>query len=394
VKGVVVSEVADINPKAAATLRPDDLIAFVGMADLDPVSGRARDSERRPYSEVARGYTAFRSGDLLLAKITPCFENMKIGQAETSTPFAVGSTEFHVLRPREGRLDARYLLHFLRQQSVLTAGRARMTGSGGQRRVPAQFLADLRLPLPPIEEQRRIAAVLDAADALRAKRRQALAKLDTLTQAIFLDMFGDPRSGSSYPRRSLGEISVKFSDGPFGSNLKSVHYISNGVRVIRLQNIGAGKFVDDDRAFVSADHFSALRKHECRPGDILIGTLGDPNLRACIQPPWLEQALNKADCVQMRVDPSLATPEWACALLNFPGTEALAHSLVKGQTRARISMGRLRDLEVPVPPIDDQLRFASAASGVRRGVDLQQVASARMDALFLALQQRAFSGEL
>jgi type I restriction enzyme, S subunit len=193
--------------------------------------------------------------------------------------------------------------------------------------------------------------VLDQAEALRAKRRAALAQLDSLTQSLFLDLFGDPSTNpKGWPCKPVGELASKFSDGPFGSNLKSEHYTETGVRVVRLQNIGVGVLLDDDAAYISERHFGELRKHECLPGDVLIGTLGDPNLRACIQPAWLRVALNKADCVQLRPDERVANATYICALLNQPATERMAQDLMYGQTRVRISMGRLLGLEVPVPP--------------------------------------------
>jgi len=395
VEAAPISDVADVNPELSTMPAADEELAFVGMADLDPATAVARNAEVRPYREVFKAYTPFEDGDVLLAKITPCFENMKIGQARTSTRLAFGSTEFHVIRAVEARLDRRYLLHFLRQRWVLELGALRMTGSAGQRRVPERFLDELEIPLPPIEEQRRIAVVLDAVEDLRARRRLSLVKLEALTQAIFIDMFGDPLSNPrGFAFRPLGFMAVKFSDGPFGSNLKSDHYVGEGVRVVRLQNIGVGEFRDADAAFISESHFEALRKHECRPGDVLVGTLGDPNLRACIQPDWLPLALNKADCVQIRVDPSVATNEWMSALLNCPATEVKAQSLVKGQTRSRISMGRLRGLEVPVPSLQKQQEFASHVAKVRHASIRATASQWRMDRLFASVEQRAFRGEL
>ena len=295
------------------------------------------------------------------------------------------------LRARS-HLDDRYLWHWT------TAAAPELTAKGRGAtflQVNKADISKLEIPLPPIDEQRRIAAVLDAADALRAKRREALAKLDTLAQAIFIDMFGDPAANPMrWPTMPLGRLALKFSDGPFGSNLKSDHYQDSGVRVVRLQNIGSGEFVDDVAAYISDEHFTTLRKHECRPGDVLVATMGDPNLRACIQPGWLNVALNKADCVQIRVDPTIATNHWLCVLLNHPSTEDMARSLVRGQTRSRISMGRLRELEVPVPPVDLQDQF-----GQRRTVAMAQTqrgheSSTSLNRLFGSLQQRAFRGEL
>ncbi len=167
-----------------------------------------------------------------------------------------------------------------------------------------------------------------------------------------------------------------------------------GVRVVRLQNIGVGRFIDAEAAFVTPEHFASLLKHECLPGDVLIGTLGDPNLRACIQPAEIRKALNKADCVQMRVDPAVAHEAWACWLLNMPGTLSLATSRMHGQTRTRIAMGQLRELTVPAPPIALQREFAARLKKVeaeRR--DVRRAISAEDD-LFSSLQSRAFRGEL
>ncbi|HUP70052.1 MAG TPA: restriction endonuclease subunit S [Acidimicrobiales bacterium] len=306
----------------------------------------------------------------------------------------MASTGFAVLRPRAGVVDSRYLFHWVRSPSFIGEMTRRATGASYPA-VSDRIVKASELPLPPIEEQRRIAAVLDQADELRSKRRDSFALVDSLNEAIFLDMFGDPAvNNRGYPTGPLGDIALKFSDGPFGSNLKSSHYVESGVRVVRLQNIGVGRFVDDDAAYISEDHFTALRKHECLPGDVLVGTLGDPNLRACTQPPWLQQALNKADCVQVRVDPSRATSGWLTALLNHPSTERLAQGLVLGQTRARISMGRLRTLVVPVPPIEDQRLFSLKTVAVERQRHRVGRSSEEFDGLFASLQHRAFAGTL
>ncbi|MFO1210339.1 MAG: restriction endonuclease subunit S [Amaricoccus sp.] len=206
VPDVPIGEIAAINPKGPGpgTLSQHELVDFLPMSDLSE-DGTMAVSAQRPYSEVAKGYTAFRPGDVLLAKITPCFENNKIGLANVETEWAFGSTEFHVLRPGKD-VDSGYLLHFLRQDAIRAAGEKRMTGSGGQRRVPKSFLEELPIPLPPLAEQKRIAAILDQADALRRLRRRALDRLNTLGQAIFQEMFGESRSARSVALRNVGKV--------------------------------------------------------------------------------------------------------------------------------------------------------------------------------------------
>jgi hypothetical protein len=166
----------------------------------------------------------------------------------------------------------------------------------------------------------------------------------------------------------LPDIATKFTDGPFGSNLKSSHYTKDGVRVLRLQNIGVGEMLHDDLAFISREHYESLPRNHCRPGDVIIATLGDPNLRACVVPGDLSESLNKADCLLLRVDQTLAYPDYVCAVLNDDRTVAAAAAFIRGQTRGRISLGRLKQLQIPLPPLDEQRRIVDildAANSLR-----------------------------
>ena len=331
--------------------------------------------------------------DVMISKIIPHIRRARV-VGPSSGRRQIASGEWIVFRGES--FHPAYLRHFLLSDRFHAQFMNTVAGVGGSLvRARPQQVKSIDIPMPSKAEQRRIAAILDHTDALRAKRRQVLAHLDSLTQSIFYDMFGDPaRNPQAFPMESLGRLALKFGDGPFGSNLKSEHYRSHGVPVIRLQNIGVEKFLGADRTFISEAHYGTLKKHDCQPGDVLIATMGDPNLRACIQPATIPLALNKADCVQMRVDPNRAVSEWACALLNMPGTLMLATSLILGQTRSRISMGRLRELEVPVPPLSIQKRFAKRVQALNRAQVQQEVSIERTDSLFASLQSRAFRGEL
>lgn len=114
VKRVPLREAAEINPKLDRTLLSDDtLVSFVPMASVGAANGQIDVSTTRPYAEVKKGYTAFRNGDVLFAKVTPCMENGKMAVARNLiNGQGFGSTEFHVLRPREG-MDSSYLYHFV-----------------------------------------------------------------------------------------------------------------------------------------------------------------------------------------------------------------------------------------------------------------------------------------
>lgn len=156
----------------------------------------------------------------------------------------------------------------------------------------------------------------------------------------------------------LSDVAAHFTDGPFGSNLKSSDYVDSGVRVIRLQNVGVGQMLHDDRAFITREHYESLPRNHCRPGDVIIGTLGDPNLRACVVPKDLARSLNKADCLLLRPHSEVADARYLSAVLNSERVVQSASALVRGQTRGRISLGRIKNLKIPLPPLPEQRRIA------------------------------------
>jgi type I restriction enzyme S subunit len=140
---VPISEVAEVNPRLRSKPRQDELVSFVPMAAVSEKTVSIESPVDRPFAEVAKGFTPFERGDVIVAKITPCFENGKMAYA-VDLPRAVGagSTEFHVLRPKPS-LNGAYLFHMLRLPAVRADGARKMQGAAGQRRVPAGFFASL-----------------------------------------------------------------------------------------------------------------------------------------------------------------------------------------------------------------------------------------------------------
>lgn len=364
-------------------------LPHIAPDSIEKGSGRLLGYRTAREDGVTSGKYRFEAGDVLYSKIRPNLN--KVALVDLA---GVCSADMYALDVDRNLATPEYVAYVLRSQDFLDYATS-LSNRANIPKLNREQLLRFDLHLPPVSEQRRIAAILDHADALRTKRRQVLTHLDALTPSIFREMFGDPaRNPLGFPLATIRSLAEKFSDGPFGSNLKSSHYVDAGVPVVRLQNIGVGRYLDHDRAFVSEEHYATLSKHDCRPGDILIGTLGDPNLRACIQPDFLSRALNKADCIQFRTDLRVADPVWACWLLNAPGTLSLAASLAHGQTRTRIAMGQLRELKVPVPPLDLQHEFAARVAAVSASRARTVDASATDDRLFASLQARAFRGDL
>ncbi|MDA2923309.1 restriction endonuclease subunit S [Acidobacteria bacterium AH-259-L09] len=175
-------EVCQINPPKPSkdALPADSLVTFVPMPAVDAELGAITEPELRPFGKVRKGYTAFREGDVIFAKITPCMENGKAAIARgLHNGVGFGSTEFLVLRPT-GALLEDFICYFIRQESYRKSAEAEMTGSVGQKRVPKGFLERTELHLPPLPEQKRIVAKVQALLAEVNKARERLAKVPTI----------------------------------------------------------------------------------------------------------------------------------------------------------------------------------------------------------------------
>lgn len=156
-----IGEVAQVNPPGVTTLDDDDLVSFIPMASVEPLSGTVDLSQRRPFREVKKGFTRFQDDDLLFAKITPCMENGKIAVVRgLQGGIGCGSTEFHVIRPRGG-VNVDYLRYFTVRSAFRKEARKQMQGAVGQQRVPPEVIRLAPIPLPPTKEQNRIVAKID-----------------------------------------------------------------------------------------------------------------------------------------------------------------------------------------------------------------------------------------
>ena len=159
---VQLSEAVVLNPKPERGSLADELdVSFVPMAAVEATSGQMDTSTVRKYGQVKKGYTFFREGDVLFAKITPCMENGKMAVAHgLCNGVGCGSTEFHVLRPRSG-VDPHYIYYFVSSARFRAEAAHHMKGAVGQKRVPASFLEQSKIPLPDLMEQRRIVAEIE-----------------------------------------------------------------------------------------------------------------------------------------------------------------------------------------------------------------------------------------
>ncbi len=260
--------------------------------------------------------------------------------------------------------------------------------------VSDRIVLDSKLPLPPLPEQRRIAEILDKADALRAKRRATLAQLDTLTQSIFLDMFGDPATNpKGWPCAELKDVVEKVQIGPFGSLLHHEDYITGGVPLVNPMHIQNGEIAVSGTDSISERKYKTLRPYHLRPGDVVMGRRGEMGRCAVV-----EFAHEKLVCgtgsLFIRPDDVRSTSRYLFSLLSSLSTRRRLDRLSQGQTLPNLNSRIVESLEIPVPSIALQRAFAAQVERLR-ALRAQYCASlADFGSAFNSLQHRAFHGEL
>lgn len=290
------------------------------------------------------------------------------------------------LRPKIG-LSPEYLWHWLDQV------RPELTSKGRGAtflQVNRKDIRELKIPLPPLAEQKRIAAILDAADELRTKRRESLAQLDTLLQSTFLEMFGDPVTNrKGWDEVALENICERVVDCPHSTP----NWANEGVICLRTSNLGKGEWIWDDTRYVTEDeYFTRSKRCEVDPGDIILSREGTVGIAAIVQP-GMRVCMGQR-LVQLRPIPTAVHSEYLLRLLLHDLAPDQISKLMVGSTSKHLNVRDLRCLKLGVPPLKLQIKFAEVAEEVRRAASRGASQLTELDTLFASLQSRAFRGEL
>lgn len=260
-------------------------------------------------------------------------------------------------------------------------------------RLSPKALSDFEIPLPPLDEQKRIAAILDKADALRAKRRQAIALLDSLTPSIFLEMFGASAS-AKWPSATIGDVATDMRTGPFGSQLLHSEFVDDGIAVLGIDNAVHNRFEWGKARFITEAKYRQLKRYTVRPGDVLITIMGTCG-RCAVVPEDIPAAINTKHLCCVTLDKSQILPHYlqAC-FLNDPSVLQQLGVQAKGAVMPGLNMGIIKSLSIPMPPIELQQEFEDRLSVLSRRSNASEMAAGSSNALFASLQHRAFSGQL
>ncbi|MHA1809403.1 MAG: restriction endonuclease subunit S [Candidatus Heimdallarchaeaceae archaeon] len=284
------------------------------------------------------------------------------------------------------RSDIRYLFHFLNREGVWPSR------GGGQPFIGLGTAREVMVPLPPLPEQKRIAAILDKADAIRKKRKKAIELTETFLRSAFLEMFGDPVTNpKGWKRVRCGDLCNRITVGIVVK--PASHYVEEGVPALRSLNIRPGKIKLDDLVhFSHRDNEGKLSKTRVRSGDIVLVRSGQPGTCAVI-PDDLD-GINSIDILIGTPKHDVVRSVFLCAFFNSEGGKKLVLENQKGQIQKHLNVGSLKTAKIPLPPLSMQKDFESLVEKAQVARSTHLSGDKQNDQLFLSLTQRAFRGEL
>jgi type I restriction enzyme S subunit len=454
------ANVFDLNPPkpAANEVAADTLVTFVPMPAVDADARAITNPQSRAFAEVRKGFTSFRDNDVILAKITPCFENGKAAACRgLLNGLGFGSTEFHVLRST-GAMLPEYVYHFTRQDSFLRDGAANMTGSVGQKRVPAAWLGSVTVPLPPIAEQRRIVAKVEELLGRVGAARERSARLPVLLKRFRQSLLAAACSGqltadwrTEHSAHAIGENSTGLlvrvrserrrvwkathhgkaqyeeprssgGDGPFdvpttwmwvrweqigfaqnGTAFPSKHYTEKGVKLLRPGNLhvsGRVEWNDDNTRYMPEGWLEQKPDFVIRGQELVMNltaqSLKDEFLgRVCMTDDREFCLLNQRIA---RITPIVIDPRYCFWVFKSPVFRRYVDDLNTGSLIQHMFTSQVSDFLFPLSPIAEQreiVRRVDSLFALADKIEARvQAATARVEKIAQAILAKAFRGEL
>lgn len=360
---------------------PEGGVRLIQMADVG-VGHYLDRSKRFLTSDTAHRLkcTFLKPGDLLVSRMPDPLGRACIFPGDEKPCVTV--VDVCIIRLPPDVIDPEWLMHYLnspfmnKQMSQFATGTTRA-------RISRRNLGQVDIQLPPLAEQRRIAAILDHFERLRANQRQVVEKLDDLIESLFNSSFG-PGGWPSKPLASLADV----TDCPHSTP----HWTSSGEVCVRTSNLVRGGWDWTDKRFVSPTDYSyRSQRGEAFPGDIILSREGTVGVAAIVQK-GMKLCMGQR-LVRLRMSDQLDSEYTLRFLLKALHPDRIGHAMV-GSTARHLNVKDLRNLPIPVPPVALQKAFALRIDRIQqfRGHEIQ--AAAQLDELFTSLQSRAFQGEL
>lgn len=360
------SDLIHLNTDRIADPLAAGIERFVGLEHIEP-----ENLHIRSWGNVADGVTftnKFKPGQVLFGKRRAYQRKVAVADFE-----GVCSSDIYVFESKDPDKLLPELLPFICQSEGFFEYAVKTSAGSLSPRTNWKHLANYEFPLPPVDEQRRIADLLWAADDAITQHQEVAYSLKQLWVATASYHFSKT---NGHKELRLGDLLEYGSDGPFGSKLKTEHYVDNGVRVIRLQNIQANYFDDTDKAYIATEYYqNQLVRYTVNSGDVLVAGLGDESIRAgraCIAPNYLGEAINKADCYCLRPKSNLNS-NYLVAFFNSPYGLRQSESFAQGTTRFRLNLGNIKRMRIFLPDLKTQETVAEQLYEIQKCAELEEL---------------------
>lgn len=296
-----------------------------------------------------------------------------------------------ILRANQEKLDQRYLYHWFNSPNTQLLARNCGRQTTNISNMDLERCLSIKIPLPPLAEQRRIASILDQADELRQKRQQAIEKLDQLLQATFIDMFGDPVSNpKGWELKAVGDV----SESKLGKMLDKKKQSSENDQYKYLRNANVQWFKFDLSDLFEMEFNEKDRKNcELKYDDILVCEGGEPG-RAAIWKDQLENCYFQKALHRVRLDTSKILPEYFVWLFWFYSKNGGFDDYITVATIAHLTGVKMKAMKIPIPSLKLQEDFKQKVLEIDNLKTKHEQSSKLVENLFKSLQNKAFSGNL
>lgn len=308
----------------------------------------------------------YRPGDLVIAKLgdPPCMTCVLPVEAGEGIIVA----DVVRFRGHPDKVSHRFLSHYLNSSSARKQ-LARETRGSTRARINLTQLKSLEVPVPPINEQERIAAIFDKADAIRRKREKAIELTASFLKATFLEMFWSSPSRIEWPELSIQELVVDkkgaMRTGPFGSALRHSEFVDSGIAVLGIDNAVQNRFSWDERRFISAEKYEEMQRYTVYPGDVIITIMGTTG-RSAVVPDDIPTAISTKHLATLTLNRKIAEPEFiAFAIHSHPGVLKQIRNANRGAIMDGLNLGIIKNLSLNIPPIQLQRKFAAIVAKSR-----------------------------
>ena len=390
---VALGDIFDIarggSPRPIQNYITDDVdgVNWIMIADASESSKYISSTKKRIRKEGVKDSRMVYPGDFVLTN------SMSFGRPYIMRISGCIHDGWLVLSNRLENVDSNYFFHLLGSNAVYLEFARRAAGAT-VKNLNIDLVKGVQIPLPPLEEQKRIAEILDRAEELRSKRREAIAQLDTLPQAIFLEMFGDPLSNpNNFPIQKLGELCSRVIDCPHSTPTYATEITPYAC--VRSSDIQNSELIFSDVKYLELEEYKKrIERGAPQQGDVIYCREGARFGNAALVTDNTPLICLGQRMMLFRPETSKANGEFIWRYLSNPIAYHQAVREVGGSASPHINIRDIIAFQIPVPPLNRQCEFAQRIYAVNKLKASHRASLSELDALFASLQHRAFRGEL